>query len=137
MRILVNLNNEFAAYESNCIEYINNEDSPKGQGLYIETTDRNPDSEWLLVPMEKAAAYGFIRQAVFDGFVDLSSYDAFEVTDDVVDTESYSVNILDAYFEKMHIIGDTAQAAELSRLFDLFNTDDIDVVAENVSKHLL
>lgn len=137
MRILVNINNEFCAYESNCIEYINSEDSPKGQGLYIETNDRNPDAEWLLVPMEKATAYDFIRKAVLEGFVDLSSYDTFEVNNDVVDTDSYSISILDDYFEKMNIMDDNDRAVEFTRLSNLFGTDDIDVVAENVRKNLM
>ena len=87
--------------------------------------------------MEKATAYDFIRQAVLEGFVDLSNYDTFEVNNDIVDTDSYSINILDAYFEKMNIMDDNDRTVEFTRLSNLFGTDDIDVIAENVRKNLM
>lgn len=137
MRVLVNLYGELAAYKANCIEYIDNVGESKKHGLYIETVDRNSDKEWVLVSMDNDTAYNFIRTAVIDGYIDVSDYIAYNVVDDAIVEDDSSFNVIDNYFNKMNITTESEKAYELKRLFDLFGTEDIDIVASNLKLNLM
>ena len=137
MRVLVNLYGELAAYKATCIEYIDNVGESKRHGLYIETVDRKSDKEWVLVSMDNDTAYNFIRTAVIDGYIDVSDYIAYSVIDDVIVEEDSSFNVIDNYFNKMNIKTESEKAYELKRLFDLFGTEDIDIVASNLKLNLM
>lgn len=137
MRVLVNLYGELAAYKATCIEYIDNVGESKEHGLYIETVDRNSDKEWVLVSMDNDTAYNFIRTAVIDGYIDVSDYLAYNVVDDAIVEEDSCFNVIDNYFNKMNITTESEKAYELKRLFDLFGTEDIDIVASNLKLNLM
>lgn len=137
MRVLVNLYGELAAYKATCIEYIDNVGESKEHGLYIETADRDSDKEWVLVRMDNDTAYNFIRTAVIDGYIDVSDYLAYNVVDDAIVEENSCFNVIDNYFSKMNITTESEKAYELKRLFDLFGTEDIDIVARNLKFNLM